>query len=145
MAVSNRCRMASFLCSCAAAVRATYRRVQAAVRGLVGVRQAWIHPGNTDFFERRPRPRSLLGNRSFASPCRVRRVGTDGAMLPDVANKRKKKETGTPAEASKRDRKVKPIPLRDLLPRQDVTGGRKSLFGTRDQETNRADGSTREE
>ena len=115
------------------------------VRGLVGVRQAWIHPGKTGGFERRPRPRSVLGSRSFASPRGVERIGTDGAMSSDVANKRKKKETGKPPEASKRDRKVKPIPLRDLLPRQDVTGGRKSLFGTRDQGTNRANGSTREE
>ena len=63
----------------------------------------------------------------------------------DVANKRKKKDAGSQAEAPKRDRKVKPIRLKDLLPRQDVTGGKKSLFGTRDQDTNRADGSTRED
>ena len=66
-------------------------------------------------------------------------------MLSGVTNKRKKKDAGVAVEASKQEMEVRPIRLRDLLPRQDVKGGKKSLFGARDPETKRADGSTRED
>ena len=61
-----------------------------------------------------------------------------------MTNQRKKKDAEEGAETS-RAQGVKPIRLRDLLPRHDVKGGKKSLFGTRDEDTNGANSSTRED
>ena len=120
-------------------------RIQAAACALVGARRAWIHQEKTDGWETRPRPPSTLGHRRIAWVSRVPTVGTDGAIEVGVTTKRKKKAWGATPEASKRDRRVKPIRLTDLQPKEDVTGGRKPVFGTRDQQANRANGSTREE
>ncbi len=38
-----------------------------------------------------------------------------------------------------------PIRLKDLLPKREVKGGRKSLFGTRELDGNGADGPKRED
>ena len=76
---------------------------------------------------------------------RAGRDGTHRAISTVMASKRKKKDAEPRPDAPRQARSVRPIRLVDLLPKEAVKGGRKSLFGARDPGTNRADGSKRED
>ena len=68
-------------------------------------------------------------------PARENPDGMDDAVQVDMSrtktdNKRTKKEKGKRSGASKRGKEASLIRLDDLLPKRDVTGGRKSFFGS---------------